>query len=64
MVPVSNVDHLAVESGNAGRVRQMVLMFFGEQQARGIHIAARDMGMNIDGARHHDLAGDVMHFIR
>ena len=42
----------------------MVLMLFGEQQARGIHVAAGDMGMNIDGAGHDDLAGDVMHFVR
>ena len=64
MVPVSNVDHLAVLSGNEGGIRQMVLMFFGKQQARGVHIAAGDMGMNIDRARHDDLAGDVMHFVR
>ena len=46
------------------RMRAPALVQFGKQQPGGIHIAARDMGMNIDGARHDDLAGDVMHFIR
>jgi hypothetical protein len=39
-------------------------MQFGQQQPRRIHIAPGDVGMNIDGACHNDMTGDVHVLIR
>ena len=48
----------------ARRARPMRAMRLGQQQPRGVHVAAGDMGMNVDGAGHDDLAGDVMLDVR
>ena len=42
-----------------GRPRLMRGVLFGQQQPRRVHIAAADMGMDVDGAGHDDAAGGV-----
>ena len=41
----------------------MRAMHLGQQQPRGVHVAAGDMGMDVDGAGHDDMAGDVMRLV-
>src|ERR1019366_7956521 len=47
-----------------GLARRACAMHFWKQQPRRILVDAANVGMNVDGPRHDDLAGDVMHFVR
>ncbi len=46
-----------------GGARLMSAMRLGQQQPRGVHAAAGDMGMDVDGAGHDDMAGKVMRHV-
>ena len=39
------------------------MMKFGQQETRGVHIDAGNVGMDVDGARHDELAGGVVGLI-
>ena len=47
-----------------GGAARMGAMLFGQQQAGGVHVGARDMRMDVDAAGHHDESGRVDRFVR
>ena len=50
----------AIRKRRIGRTRRRGVMVFRQQQARRVHVRAGDVGMDVDGAGHDDLADRIV----